>query len=85
MQTLNLTDKEFLHYQELYNMDPIVQRLCRVQFEDIYELQEQVAELTEQVEGLESDLEYASEEKHDLQHEINVLREKIKVWKAMEE
>ena len=85
MQTLNLTDKEFLHYQELYNQDPIVQRLCKIQFADIHELQDQVAELTEQVENLESDLEYAIDEKNEAKREVRILREKIHVWSTLEE
>ena len=85
MHNLNLTDKELLHYQELYNMDPVVQRLCQIQFEEIYELQDRIEELTEEVDDLESRLEDAHDEKRRLEREVRLLREKIQVWTALEE
>jgi len=85
MHNLNLTDKELLHYQELYNMDPVVQRLCRIQFEEIHELQDRNEELTEEVDDLECRLQDKEDYIQDLKRNVRILEEKIKVWRALEE
>ncbi len=79
-----LTDKEFRHYQELYNMDPIVQRLCQVDYHEISELEDEIQELRNDLESLESDYEYLQEEVSDLRRENQLLREKIQVWNTLE-
>lgn len=79
-----LTDKEFRHYQELYNPDPIVQRLCKVDYEEINELELQIEELEADMESLESDYEYLQDEVTDLKNENRILREKIQVWNTLE-
>jgi FtsZ-binding cell division protein ZapB len=85
MQLLNLSDQEFRHYQELYNTDPVVQRLCQIDFVAIEELDEKIAELEDQVESLEYDNDSLRDEISELRHENKVLREKIKVWSVLEE
>lgn len=85
MNTLNLTDAEFRHYQELYNLDPVVQRLCKIDFEEIGELTARIAELEDEVEGLEQDNDSLREDIHDYRRENQLLREKIQVWKTLEE
>ena len=84
MQTVNLTDREFRHYQELYNPDPVVQRLCQIDFVTIEELDEKIAELEDQVESLEWDNDGLREDVQSLRYENKILKEKIQVWKAME-
>jgi FtsZ-binding cell division protein ZapB len=79
-----LTDKEYRHYQELYNMDPVVQRLCKIDHERLAELEDEIEELKEQVEILESDLEFEIDEKRALERENTLLREKIQVWNTLE-
>jgi FtsZ-binding cell division protein ZapB len=85
MQTLNLSDQEFRHYQELDNPDPVVQRLCQMDFVAIEELDEKIAELEDQVESLGWDNDSLRGQLDELRHENRVLREKIQVWKAIEE
>ena len=85
MYNPNLTDLELLHYQELDNMDPVVQRLCRIQFEEIHELQNRNEELTEEVDDLEGRLQDKEDQIYSLKHEVRLLREKIQVWKALEQ
>jgi len=85
MQTINLSDQEFRHYQELYNPDPVVQRLCQMDFVAIEELDEKIADLEDQVESLEYDNDSLREDVYELRRENKILREKIQVWKAMEE
>lgn len=78
------TDKEFRHYQELYNMDPVVQRLCKCDHERLSELEDEIEELKTDLESLESDLEYLTDEKNDLERENQILREKIQMWNTLE-
>ena len=85
MHNLNLTDRELLHYQELNNMDPVVQRLCKIQFEEIHELQDRIEELTEEVDDLDSRLQDKQDHIESLKHEVRLLREKIKVWSTLEQ
>ena len=85
MQTINLSDQEFRHYQELYNPDPVVQRLCQMDFVAIEELDEKIAELEDQVESLEWDNDTLRDNVSELQRENRLLREKIQVWNVLEE
>ena len=80
------TDREFRHYQELYNPDPVVQRLCQMRFyeDDAEELENQVAELEDEVGLLQSVNEDLECQVHDLEDEVRVLKEKIAVWTTME-
>lgn len=78
------TDKEFRHYQELYNMDPIVQRLCKIDHERLSELEDEIEELKTELESLESEVEYLTDDRNDLRQEIKILREKIQVWNTLE-
>jgi chromosome condensin MukBEF ATPase and DNA-binding subunit MukB len=81
-----LTDKEFRHYQELYNNDPIVQRLCKMDYIDDLELdlESKVADLEDQV----SDLDYQNmclqDERDDLLDKVEELEKKILVWETLE-
>ena len=52
----HLSDREFRHYQELYNPDPVVQRLCQMRFyeDDADLLESQVADLEDEVGLLQS-------------------------------
>jgi len=79
------TDKEFRHYQELYNMDPVVQRLCRVDHEALTELEDQVEELKGEVEDLEMRVDELNHDNRRLEHENQLLREKIQVWRTLED
>jgi hypothetical protein len=85
MQTINLSDQEFRHYQELYNMDPVVQRLCQMDFVVMEELDEKIAELEDQVESLEWDNDNLRNDVSVLERENRLLREKIQVWNTLEE
>ena len=84
MQTINLSDQEFRHYQELDNSDPVVQRLCQIDYVAIEELDEKIAELEDQVDSLESDNDELRSELYELRRENRVLREKIQVWHTLE-
>lgn len=79
------TDKEFRHYQELYNIDPVVQRLCRVDHEALTELEDQVEELKGEVEDLEMRVDELNHDNRRLEHENQLLREKIQVWRTLED
>jgi len=79
-----LSDKEFRHYQELYNTDPVVQRLCKVDYEEINELELRIEELENDMESIESDYEHLQWELEDLKDENRILREKIQVWDTLE-
>lgn len=81
-----LTDKEFRHYQELYNDDPVVQRLCKMEFSDDLEenLEERVAELEAELDDLRWDFESIEDRNYDLEKENQQLREKIAIWETLE-
>jgi FtsZ-binding cell division protein ZapB len=79
-----MTAKEFRHYQGLYNMDPVVQRLCRVDPDEIAVLEYRIEELEEEVEDWESRCECLREDIVSLEHENKILREKIKMWSILE-
>jgi chaperonin cofactor prefoldin len=81
-----LTDKEFRHYQELYNDDPVVQRLCKMNYQDEIEpdLEERVAELEDEVSDLEYEKSSLEDQLYDLEKENQRLKEKIQVWETLE-
>ena len=79
----NLTDSEFRHYMELYNTDPIVQRLCKVDHEKLSELEDELDEVKTDLESIESDNEYLQEKIDDLKRENRILREKIQIWETL--
>jgi len=85
MQTINLSDQEFRHYQELDNPDPVVQRLCQIDYVAIEELDEKIAELEDQVESLEWDNDTLRDRVDDLERENRLMREQIKVWSILEQ
>ena len=85
MQIINLSDKELRHYQELDNPDPVVQRLCQMDFAAIEELDEKIAELEDQVESVEYDNDSLRDRVDDLERANRVLREQIKVWSILED
>lgn len=80
----NLTDTEFRHYQELYNTDPIVQRLCKIDHDKLQELEDEIEELRNELESVQNDYEFSQEDLMDAQHENRLLREKIQIWSALE-
>ena len=87
-----MNDKDFVHYQDLYNTDPAVQRLCKVIFEmqerwddavyglDINEYDRIEGHYTigEYVRRLENDLELAEDDNHDLREKVDELEHKLK-------
>jgi len=81
-----LTDKEFRHYQELYNDDPVVQRLCKMNFQDDIEpdLEEQIGDLEDQLSSLQWDYDILEEKMDDLEKENEELKQKIQVWETLE-
>lgn len=81
-----LSDKEFRHYQELYNMDPIVQRLCKMDYIDDIDpdLESQVADLEDQVNDLDYTIMCLTDERDDLQEKVDELEKKIAVWQTLE-
>ena len=86
MQYSNLSDREFRHYHELYNMDPVVQRLCQMTYYDEVEqdLESQVADLEDEVSILSSTNEELEITVEELEDKIRVLEEKIAVWETLE-
>ena len=87
MQYSNLSDREFRHYHELYNMDPVVQRLCQMTYYDEVEedLESKVADLEDEVsilQGANEDLECQVE---DLEEKVRELEKKIAVWQTLEQ
>lgn len=79
-----LTDQEFRHYQELYNPDPIVQRLCRCDPEELVELDAEITELRSQLDELEWDLHDLKEHNRELTRENKVLRNKLQMWDILQ-
>jgi hypothetical protein len=79
-----LTDKEFRHYQELYNMDPIVQRLCRVDHDLLNEKDDEIDDLHERLELAELSEEYWKDLSEEYLRKIRVLEEKINMWNILE-
>ena len=81
-----LSDKEFRHYQELYNMDPVVQRLCKMNYVDDMDvsLEDQVANLEDQVNDLDYQVMCLQDERADLEDKIEELEKKIQVWNTLE-
>lgn len=81
-----LTDKEFRHYQELYNNDPIVQRLCKMDYIDDMDpdLESKVADLEDQVNDLDYDNMCLRDERDDLLDKVEELEKKIQVWQTLE-
>lgn len=84
MNNVTLTDQEFRHYQELTNMDPVVQRLCQMGFVADTDLYDQIDDLNQQLDDLSGendDLRWTIEE---LQSDVRALEQKILVWETLE-
>lgn len=81
----HLTDTEFRHYMELYNTDPIVQRLCRVEHDRVYELQDELEDARTELESAESDNDYLREVLSEIKRENRILKEKIQIWNTLNE
>lgn len=81
-----LSDKEFRHYQELYNMDPVVQRLCKMNYVDDMDidLESQIANLEDEVNDKDYTIMCLEDEKADLEDKIEELEKKIQVWQTLE-
>lgn len=79
-----LTDQEFRHYQSLYNLDPVVQRLCNMDFVEREELESKIADLEDEIDTLNSDANYMQDELDDLRDENEELHQKIKMWETLE-
>lgn len=79
----HLSDIEFRHYMELYNPDPVVQRLCKIDYDEISGLADELEEVKSDLESMESDYECLQEDFEDLKRENRILREKIQVWDTL--
>ena len=82
-----LTDKEFRHYHGLYNTDPVVQRLCSMEYLEDHEpsLEDELAELDDQVSSLSWENEELRDEVDTLQSKVAELEKKIAVWQTLEQ
>lgn len=87
-----MNDKDFVHYQDLYNTDPTVQRLCKV----IFEMQERWDDavygldinecgginghytIGEYIRSLENEVDLAGDDIHDLREKVDELEHKLK-------
>ena len=79
----HLSDTEFRHYMELYNTDPIVQRLCTVEHYKLELLEDELIEVKNDLESAESDNEYLQSEIDDLKRENRILKEKLQIWQTL--
>lgn len=81
-----LSDKEFRHYHELYNMDPVVQRLCKMNYVDDMDadLESQIADLEDQVNDQDYTIMCLQDERDDLLDKVDELEKKILVWNTLE-
>lgn len=79
-----LTDQEFRHYQELTNMDPVVQRLCQMGFVVDTDLKDQIDDLERQLDDLSSENDDLRWTIQNLEDDVKALEQKIQVWTALE-
>jgi peptidoglycan hydrolase CwlO-like protein len=79
-----LSDKEFRHYHGLYNMDPVVQRLCKMDYDADAELESQVSDLEEQVNDMDYQIMSLQDERDELAEKVDELEKKIQVWQTLE-
>lgn len=79
----NLTDGEFLHYHSLYNTDPVVQRLCSMDFVSSDELDNRISDLECELSDSEYECDGLRDRIEELEEEVADLNKKLLVWATL--